>query len=130
MNEPRKAVVLIVDDEPRILSALHRTLRREGYELLTAETAERALEVVERTAIDCVLSDHRMPGMSGLELLERVASRRPEAGRLLITGWNVEISASELVRVGVREVLNKPWDDAELKRALRDACDAAAADSS
>jgi DNA-binding NtrC family response regulator len=130
MSDARRSVVLIVDDEPRILSALHRTLRREGYELVTAGTAEHALEVVERTPVDCVLSDHRMPGMSGLELLERVAARRPEAGRLLITGWNVEISADELVRVGVREVLSKPWDDAELKRALRDACDAAAAGSS
>jgi len=122
MSRERRLVVLIVDDEPRILSALHRTLRREGYELLTAETVERALEVVERTPVDCVLSDHRMPGMSGLELLERVAARCPAAGRLLITGWNVEIEPDELARVGVREVLNKPWDDAELKRALREAC--------
>ena len=126
MSPGRRPVVLIVDDEPRILSALHRTLRREGYELLIAETVERALEVVEQTAIDCVLSDHRMPGMSGLDLLERVAARWPDAGRLLITGWNVEIEPEALVRVGVREVLSKPWDDAELKRALREACAGAA----
>jgi DNA-binding NarL/FixJ family response regulator len=57
--------------------------------------------------------------MTGLELLEHVASRRPNAARLLITGWNLEIEASELARLGVQRVLSKPWDDRELKQALR-----------
>ncbi len=119
-DEPaRRPVVLLVDDEPRILSALYRTLRREGYELLTAETTAEALRMIDENPIDCVLSDHKMPGMTGLELLERVATRRPDAARLLITGWNLEIDASELERLGVHRVLSKPWDDAELKQALR-----------
>jgi response regulator RpfG family c-di-GMP phosphodiesterase len=115
----RRRVVLLVDDEPRILSALYRTLRREGYELLTAETTAEALRMIDESPIDCVLSDHKMPGMTGLELLEHVASRRPNAARLLITGWNLEIEASELARLGVQRVLSKPWDDRELKQALR-----------
>jgi CheY-like chemotaxis protein len=117
--------VLLVDDEPRILSALHRALRREGYELLSAETASDALRMIDETPIDCVLSDHKMPGMTGLQLLELVATRRPHAARLLITGWNTEIEPRELARLGVRAVLAKPWDDAELKQALRAAVDAA-----
>ena len=114
-----RPVVLLVDDEPRILSALRRALRREGYELLSAETPGEALRLAEQTPIDCVLSDHKMPGMTGLELIERIAARRPEAARLLITGWNTEIDPGALTRLGVRTVLPKPWDDGELKSALR-----------
>jgi CheY-like chemotaxis protein len=114
-------VVLLVDDEPRILSALQRALRREGYDLLAAETTVEALRLLDEHAIDCVLSDHKMPGMTGIELLAAAAERRPHAARMLITGWNQEIAEDELTRVGVRRVLSKPWDDAELKQALRDA---------
>jgi response regulator RpfG family c-di-GMP phosphodiesterase len=113
--------VLLVDDEPRILSALQRALRREGYELLAAETTRDALRLVDENPIDCVLSDHKMPGMTGVEFLAEVAQRRPDAVRLLITGWNVEIGKDELARIGVRRVLSKPWDDGDLKQTLRDA---------
>jgi len=119
--EGRRPVVLIVDDEPRIISSLLRALRREGYELLSAERPEDALRLVEERAIDCVLSDYKMPAITGLELLERIAKRRPHAARLLITGWNTEVDRGELERLGVQAVLSKPWDDSELKRALRKA---------
>ena len=119
MTEARRTVVLLVDDEPRILSALQRALRREGYELLTAETPSEALRLAEQSPIDCVLSDHKMPGMTGLELIERILRHRPNAARLLITGWNTEIDPGALTRLGVRTVLPKPWDDGELKNALR-----------
>ena len=121
MSEARRPVVLLVDDEPRILSALQRALRREGYEILAAETTMEALRLVDEHPVDCVLSDHKMPGMTGIELLGEVARRRPHAARMLITGWNQEIAEGELARVGVRRVLSKPWDDAELKQALREA---------
>jgi len=120
-DEGRQPVVLLVDDEPRILSALARALRREGYQLLAAETPAQALRLIEGNAIDCVLSDYKMPGMTGLELLERIAKRRPHAARLLITGWNTEIDPSALARLGVHAVLPKPWHDTELKRALQKA---------
>ena len=119
MSRGARRVLLLVDDDPRILSALYRVLRREGYELLTAETTAEALRMIDENPIDCVLSDHKMPEMTGLELLEQVAKRHPHAARLLITGWNLEIDASELARLGVHRVLSKPWDDAELKQALR-----------
>lgn len=121
MSERRRPLVLLVDDEPRILSALQRALRREGYELIAAETTAEALRAIDEHAIDCVLSDFKMPGMTGVQLLAEVAARRPDAARLLITGWNVEIPHDELERVGVFRVLSKPWDDSELKQTLREA---------
>jgi CheY-like chemotaxis protein len=119
--EERRPVVLVVDDEPRIVSSLVRALRREGYELLTAERPEDALRLVDERAIDCVLSDYKMPAMTGTELFERIAKRQPNAARVLLTGWTQDIDRDALARLGVHAVLSKPWDDAELKRTLRKA---------
>jgi response regulator RpfG family c-di-GMP phosphodiesterase len=111
--------LLLVDDEARILSALRRALRREGYEILTAETAEEALNLLEERPVDAILSDQKMPGMTGLQLLARAAERRPEATRMLITGWTEAISPEALERLGIRALVTKPWDDARLKQTIR-----------
>jgi response regulator RpfG family c-di-GMP phosphodiesterase len=111
--------LLVVDDEARILSALRRSLRREGWRILTASTPDEALRMLDEEPIDAVLSDHKMPRMSGLEVLEVAARRRPNAARILISGWPDEIPAERLAALGVRALVPKPWDDAELKRILR-----------
>ena len=67
---PDAPALLIGDDEPRILSALRRALRREGYEIVTAETAAEALRILDERPVDAILSDHKMPGMSGVQFLE------------------------------------------------------------
>jgi DNA-binding NtrC family response regulator len=115
-------VVLCVDDEPRILSALRRSLRREGYELLYAESAAAAASILAERRIDVLLTDHKMRGTTGLELIRDVAARYPRTARILITGWTGELDAAELERLEVRAVINKPWDDAELKSHLRNCC--------
>jgi len=120
MDEKRTRL-LLVDDEVSILSALRRTLRREGYEILCAESAEEALEIVEQEVIDLVISDHKMPGMSGVVLLARVAALQPATARFLLSGWTQEIPRGDLEAAGVRALLSKPWDDAQLKGQLRDA---------
>jgi response regulator RpfG family c-di-GMP phosphodiesterase len=112
-------VVLFVDDETRILSALRRSLRREGYRILTAETPQAALQVLQQEPVDVVVSDQKMPGMSGLELLERAAGIQPAARRILITGWPEEVPAERVETLGLRALVPKPWDDAELKAILR-----------
>lgn len=111
--------LLLVDDETRILSALRRSLRREGWELLLADSPAAALELCAKDPIDFVLSDQKMPGMSGLELLEEIASRWPEMGRALLTGWPEEVPPERARALGLVAVLAKPWDDAELKNVLR-----------
>jgi len=123
-----RATLLLVDDEPQILSALQRALRRERYEIRTAESARAALASFDAEPADLVLSDHKMPGMSGVELLAAIAIRAPRSARVLISGWVEEIPPADLDRADVHAVLPKPWDDAELKRVLRAALDAERAD--
>ena len=115
-------VVLLVDDEPRVLSALRRSLRREGYRLETAEHPARALErLAASPPVDLVVSDHKMPGMTGAEMLAEVARRWPGTARILLSGWVAEIAEAKLAKADPAAVLGKPWDDAELKAAIRGA---------
>ena len=119
-----RPILLIVDDEERILNALSRSLRREGYTILTAQTAERVRQLLEEHPVDVVLTDHKMPTTSGLEILGLASELRPDAARLLISGWPEQVPPDRLADLGVRELLPKPWDDGELKRALRSAAEA------
>lgn len=113
--------LLVVDDEARILSALQRSLRREGWRVLTASTPDEAMRLLRDEPVDAVLSDHKMPRISGLDVLEAAARLRPSAVRLLISGWPDEIPPERLAALGVAALIPKPWDDAELKRILREA---------
>jgi DNA-binding NtrC family response regulator len=111
--------LLIVDDEVRILSALRRTLRREGYEVLTAESVIDALRILDERPVDVILTDNKMPIMNGSEFLEEAARRCPQAARMIITGWTEEIPRDQLERLGVCALVTKPWDDHKLKATLR-----------
>ena len=119
MSHEQPPTLLIVDDEERILSALRRVLRKEGYEILTADGAEHAVATLEVREVHAVLSDHKMPGQGGLELLERAAALRPACALLLITGWPEEIDPDRVRELSIRAVIPKPWDDADLKATLR-----------
>ena len=114
-----RPLLLLVDDEPRILSALRRTLRREGYEIITAESSSEALELLAERPVALVVSDQKMRGMNGLEFLEAVARRHPGVGRLLLTGWPEEVPAHQLEQLGIQALIPKPWDDTALKDAIR-----------
>jgi response regulator RpfG family c-di-GMP phosphodiesterase len=117
----RRPILLMVDDEVRILAALRRSLRREGYEILTAETPAEAIRLLDQHSVDLILSDQKMPGMSGMALLAEAAQRQPEAVRLLITGWTENVPPDDLKALDVRALVPKPWQDAQLKQLLRDA---------
>jgi len=111
--------LLIVDDEVGILAALRRCLRREGFRILTATAPEEALALLEREPVDVILSDQRMPGLSGTQLLAEARRRRPGVRGVLLTGWSETVPEEALRGLGVRSVVPKPWDDAELKAVLR-----------
>jgi len=114
-------VVMLVDDEPRILSALSRILRREGYEILTKENARSALDEMEIRKVDLVVSDHKMPGMSGIAMLCEIAGKWPSTARILLSGWSSEIDPARMAAARLTAVLTKPWEDDELKATIRSA---------
>ena len=114
-----RCVVLLVDDEAHILSALRRVLRREPYEVLTAGSPQEALALLAERAVDVVVSDQKMPGASGVAFLREVAARHPGAKRILLTGWPEETPQRERESARLHAVLLKPWDEAELKDTLR-----------
>ena len=117
----RTPLLLIVDDEQQILSALRRTLRREGFEIIAVDSTREALRTLEEHPVDVILSDHKMPGMTGLQFLAQTAERWPHTLRILITGWTASIPEEEIRALGIRAVIPKPWEDANLKEILRKA---------
>jgi len=119
-QEP-KPHVLLVDDERSILSALRRTLRKEGYELTIASSGQEALDKLREMATppDLVISDHLMPGMTGLEFLKHCRLRYPDLGRIVLTGQaELETVVSAINQGEVFRFLRKPWDDNEIKLAI------------
>ncbi|MBT3461227.1 MAG: response regulator [Gammaproteobacteria bacterium] len=118
--EESPPVILLVDDEPRILSALQRLLRREGYRILTADSGASALSILDEESVNIILSDLRMPGMDGFAFLGAVQDRGLEAARVLMSG-NADL---KLVIDGVNEgrfsqFIEKPWVDDALRISLR-----------
>lgn len=113
------AVVLLVDDEERILSSLQRSLRREGHVLLQAQSGAEALRVLASRPVDLVVSDQQMPGMTGLELIREIDRQWPGTERLLLTGWPGELDPAELRRLRVRAVIAKPWEQDALREGIR-----------
>jgi len=81
-----KSVVLFVDDEPSFTDSLKRILRKEPYEILSAGSADEALMILDGQVVDVVVSDEKMPGMSGSEFLSIVSKRYPETIRIMLTG--------------------------------------------
>lgn len=102
--------LLLVDDEPLILRALDRVLRRAGHELFFAASAHEALEILRRTPIDVVVADNRMPTTSGAELLRRVQEELPGAVRMLMSAVDDQ-ECRRAEEDGVAELfIEKPWD--------------------
>lgn len=121
MSEP---LLLIVDDEQPILNALSRLLRKEPYRLATAQSGEDALTILGREHVHVVVSDFRMPGMSGIELFREVKQRWPHTVRVILSGFADGHVIVDSINVGeVYRFLPKPWNDDELVVTLRQCLD-------
>jgi C4-dicarboxylate-specific signal transduction histidine kinase len=117
------AKVLIVDDEEGNLIVCEAVCG-ETFELLTAHDAEHALELMRQHEVGVVVADQRMPGMSGVELLERIRIDYPDTVRLLMTAYTDMPAAIDSINRGqVRRYLKKPWKPEELKAELQEALD-------
>ncbi len=118
----RQRTLLLVDDEENIVAALRRLLRAEGWKVLSATSAEQALHQMARHEVDVVLSDQRMPGMTGVELLRRAKELYPETIRLVLSGYTELQSITDAINEGaIYKFLAKPWDDEQLRAHLREA---------
>ena len=108
-------VILLVDDEASILSSLKRLFRPHGYKILTAESGAQGLELMATETVDLVISDMRMPGMTGAQFLALAKERFPDTVRILLTGYS-EISATiaAINDGGIYHYLPKPWDERDL----------------
>jgi len=113
--------LLLVDDEPEIVESLRRALRDDGYELITTTSPVEAVAILEKRAVDVLISDLRMPEMSGLELVSHVKRNHPHVVRVLLTGHATLGSALQAINEGaVGRYLTKPWDNDELRRDIQD----------
>jgi diguanylate cyclase (GGDEF)-like protein/PAS domain S-box-containing protein len=118
----RQRTLLLVDDEENIVAALRRLLRAEGWLLLSATSAEQALQLMARHEVDVILSDQRMPGMTGVELLRRARQLYPQTIRLVLSGYTELQSITDAINEGaIYKFLAKPWDDEQLRAHLREA---------
>jgi DNA-binding NtrC family response regulator len=127
METPIKARVLFVDDEPRILNTM-RMLFRDHYEVLIAESGAQALELLKTNSVDVIVSDQRMPGMTGIEMLRQARELNPGAMRILLTGYSDLNAIIGSINDGeIFRFVNKPWFDEDLTATLERAVEAAKA---
>ena len=116
--------ILLVDDEEAILDSLEMTLADE-YRVFTASTGEAGLEILEREDIALIIVDQVMPGMSGVEILERVSERSPRTIRMLLTGYADMNSLVRAINDGrIYRYLPKPWEPDELRMDVKRALEA------
>ena len=121
--EPTANKVLLVDDEESILKAISRLLAEEDdFEILTATSGEEGLELLKADPeVALILSDQRMPGMSGAEFLQHARTIVPDAVRMVLTGYaDINATMDAINRGGASRYITKPWDDGMLVQAIRE----------
>lgn len=118
----REGTLLLVDDEENILAALQRVLRREPYAVLTATSGAEGLALLAAHQVDVVISDQRMPGMTGTDFLRRVKEAYPETVRIVLSGYTELKSVTDAINEGaIYKFLTKPWDDDHLRANVTEA---------
>lgn len=107
--------ILIVDDERSILELLEVALKKEGWKVTTCLSGEKALKLVDREDFDLIISDIKMPGLSGMKLLEHLRERKPDIPVIMITAYGSIKQAVEALKAGAHDYVVKPFDLDELK---------------
>jgi response regulator RpfG family c-di-GMP phosphodiesterase len=114
--------ILLVDDEANVISSLRRLLRPDHYLIEVALGGREALELLERSQFDLVVSDARMPGMDGPTFLAHVQERWPDCVRILLTGYADQSMTAKAINEGrIYRYISKPWNDDELRILVRQA---------
>jgi DNA-binding NtrC family response regulator len=114
--------VLLVDDDPAILISYENALWKQPFDIVTAPSAELALEVLATRPVDVVVSDQRMPEVSGAEFLARVRARYPDVQRIMLTGEaDLETTVALINKGELYRFLTKPFASADLARTIQQA---------
>src|SRR2546425_146985 len=111
--------VLIVEDDEIFLRPLQRTLEVAGYEVVVTSSGEDAVDVLKSDDIDLVLTDKRLPGIDGVEVVRRIKGEHPNVAIVVMTAYGTIGSAVEAMRLGAEDYLAKPFDAAEILMVLR-----------
>ena len=118
MNTNTKHPILLVDDEPDVLYSLKGLLRRE-FQLFTAESGQEALEILRENDVHVIMTDQRMPGLTGVELMGHTRSQHPDAIRIVFTGYaDIKAVVEAINNGGLYRYITKPWDPDELIETL------------
>ena len=121
MVAARRPSILVIDDEAHVVESIQELLRLD-YRVLGATRASEAIGILGQQPVDVVMTDQRMPGMSGVELLHQVRVTHPDAMRLLFTGYaDIRAVIDAINRGNVYRYITKPWDPDELQAVVRDA---------
>jgi len=115
--------LLLVDDEENILASLRRLLRRDGYRILCAGGGQAGLDILaEEKQVDVIISDQRMPFMTGTEFLKQARELSPDSVRIILSGYTDLQSVTSAINEGaVYKFLTKPWDDEILRLSIKEA---------
>jgi response regulator RpfG family c-di-GMP phosphodiesterase len=113
--------ILVVDDEPHILHSLERLLRRDGHDILQADSGSAALELLATSDVAVIICDQRMPHMTGDQVLARASELRPDAYRITLTG-HTDLQAAQVLinQAHINQFLLKPWDDVALRHIVQE----------
>jgi two-component system response regulator HydG len=123
MSDVSAQTVLVVDDEANILEALQKVLTKEGFEVLTAGNGRQALEVLRKQPIRVMITDLRMPGMTGDDLLKAAKAITPEVEVIVMTAYGTIENAVEAMKLGAYDFVSKPLKRASVVAAVRKAFD-------
>ncbi len=123
LSPKTETTLLVVDDIIETLEVLERNLTAAGYKVLTAKSVAEALKVLRDSQVDLVITDLKMPGRSGLDLVRYVRENLKDTEVMVITGYATVESAVEAVKIGAEEYLAKPFTDEELLKAVRKTLD-------
>jgi len=110
--------ILLIDDDEWIRDSLTLFFESEGCHLLALETAEEGIEALKKQAFDIVISDYRLPGMDGLEFFTQLEKFHPDVMKVLITAYRSEEVVSEADRIGIHDLINKPFSSRTIEDSL------------
>src|ERR1044072_2575798 len=114
-----KRRILIVEDDEIFLRPLQRSVEIAGYDVLVVPSGEDAIDLLKREDVDVVLTDKRLPGMDGVELVRRIKAEHPDLAVVVMTAHGTIESAVEAMRLGAEDYLVKPFEAAELLLVIR-----------